>query len=496
MTYSNEINIRYIRSTKFADEWPENGKLRIYNRNTAEEPDKPEKIDEFRKINLNEDLYRQIFRHSVIPVIVHDIEMNIIDANDSAVDEFGYGKKQLLDKKVFALHTDDQLEASADVLSKMKTEDKLSLETKFKRKDGSVFLAKVTPCKYIIDGTPIIHVYIQDITEQARTRQELEKSSQAIASSMDGISRLNPDGKFVYLNRAFASLYGYSSPDELLDETWKILYRESDSEYFEENVLPQIIREGRWRGETVGKRKNGSIFYQEVSLSSTADGGMICVVRDITERKEYQQKTEQALKEKKTLLKEVHHRVKNNLSIISSLLELKKFEPVESVEALIEDTQSRINSISLIHEKLYQSKTLSDVDVREYIEEFSEVILTSFNSDQKNIVVNKDLQSFNLNTRRAVPLGLIVNELLSNAFKHGFSGVNKGKIQITLEVNEKIVVLKVANNGHSLPENFSIEDHQSLGMTLVKSLSNQLEGTCSVSQTGWTTFEIKFPIAT
>jgi len=169
---------------------------------------------------------------------------------------------------------------------------------------------------------------------------------------------------------------------------------------------------------------------------------------------------------------------------------------VESVEALIEDTQSRINSISLIHEKLYQSKTLSDVDVREYIEEFSEVILTSFNSDQKNIVVNKDLQSFNLNTRRAVPLGLIVNELLSNAFKHGFSGVNKGKIQITLEVNEKIVVLKVANNGHSLPENFSIEDHQSLGMTLVKSLSNQLEGTCSVSQTGWTTFEIKFPIAT
>ena len=461
----------------------------------GEEPGESNQAEGFQNIDLNGDVFRQIFKHSVIPVIVHDMDMNIIDANDSAVDEFGYKKEELLSKRVFALHTEDQLKASEDVLSKIKTKDKLSAKTKFKRKDGSVFTAKVTPCKYMIGGQPIVHVYIQDLTERINTLQELENRSQAISSSMDGISMLNSDGKFEYMNNAFANIYGYNSPDELLDETWKVLYRESDSAYFEENVLPQIMCEGRWRGETVGKRKNGSIFYQEVSLSSTADNGMICVVRDITERKEYQQKTEQALQEKKTLLKEVHHRMKNNLSIVSSLLELKKYEPVESVKELIEETQSRINSISLIHEKLYRSETLSEVNVRDYIEEFSAIVLTSFNSDQKNITVRKDLQPFNLKTRRAVPLGLIINELLSNAFKHGFAGLNSGHIDITLDVNENEVILKVSNNGNSLPEDFSIEDRQSMGMTLIKTLTRQLEGSYNVTQNGRTVFEIRFPIA-
>jgi len=461
----------------------------------GEEPGESNQAEGFQNIDLNGDVFRQIFKHSVIPVIVHDMDMNIIDANDSAVDEFGYKKEELLSKRVLALHTEDQLKASEDVLSKIKTKDKLSAKTKFKRKDGSVFTAKVTPCKYMIGGQPIVHVYIQDLTERINTLQELENRSQAISSSMDGISMLNSDGKFEYMNNAFANIYGYNSPDELLDETWKVLYRESDSAYFEENVLPQIMCEGRWRGETVGKRKNGSIFYQEVSLSSTADNGMICVVRDITERKEYQQKTEQALQEKKTLLKEVHHRMKNNLSIVSSLLELKKYEPVESVKELIEETQSRINSISLIHEKLYRSETLSEVNVRDYIEEFSAIVLTSFNSDQKNITVRKDLQPFNLKTRRAVPLGLIINELLSNAFKHGFAGLNSGHIDITLDVNENEVILKVSNNGNSLPEDFSIEDRQSMGMTLIKTLTRQLEGSYNVTQNGRTVFEIRFPIA-
>ncbi|WP_340104879.1 sensor histidine kinase [Rhodohalobacter sp. 8-1] len=402
-------------------------------------------------------------------------------------------KNQLLSKKVFALHTDDQLEASEHVLSKIKTKDKLSAKTIFKRKDGSVFTAKVTPCKYMIGGKPIVHVYIEDLTEGLNILQELEKRSQAISSSMDGISMLNSDGEFEYMNDAFANIYDYNSPDELLNKTWKLLYRDSDTRFFESNVLPEIVKEGRWRGETVGKRKNGSIFPQEVSLSRTADGRMICVVRDIIERKEYQQKIEQALQEKKTLLKEVHHRVKNNLSIVSSLLELKKHEPVDSVEELIEETQSRINSISLIHEKLYQSETLSEVNVRDYIEEFSSIVLTSFNSDQKNITVEKDLQPFNLKTRRAVPLGLIINELLSNAFKHGFDGSNDGHIQITLAVNENEVVLKVSNNGNSLPEDFSIEDRQSMGMTLIKTLTRQLQGTCKVTQNGSTIFEIRFP---
>lgn len=335
----------------------------------------------------------------------------------------------------------------------------------------------------------------QDITEQVHTQKELEKHSQAIASSMDGISTLNPDGEFVYMNQAHAEIYGYNSPNELLGKTWHVLYRDSDSTYFESNVMPQIEKEGWWRGEAEGKRKDETIFPQEVSLSSTTDGGLICVVRDITQRKKHQQGIEQALQEKETLLEEIHHRVKNNLAVVSSILELQKTEPVESVEELIEDTQSRIKSIGTIHEKLYKSQTLSDVEVGEYIEDFSEVVLASFNSAQKNITITKNLQEYKLDTKRAVPLGLIVNELLSNAFKHGFSGIADGEIKISLEVNDNEVVLKVADNGNPLPNNYSIEDQHSMGMSLVKTLTNQLEGTYNTTQNGWTTFEIRFPKA-
>lgn len=170
----------------------------------------------------------------------------------------------------------------------------------------------------------------------------------------------------------------------------------------------------------MGKRKDGSTFPQEISLSSTDDGGMVCVVRDIAERKQQEKKTEQSLKEKEVLLEEIHHRVKNNLSVISSLLELQRFEPVESVDALIEDTQSRIKSIAKIHEKLYQSETLSDVNIKDYIEDFSDIVSDTFNSDQKAIAIVKDLQPFAVEITNAVPLDLLLTNCLPMRLSMGF----------------------------------------------------------------------------
>lgn len=141
-------------------------------------------LDDFKELYVEGDIFQQIFKYAIIPILVHDIEMNILNANDSAVEMFGYSKEELLEKKVFDLHTEDELDHSNEVLEQIKSESKLSVETSFKRKDGSVFKAEATPCKYMLDGEPLIHVFIQDITERKRAERILKETNQALLVQM------------------------------------------------------------------------------------------------------------------------------------------------------------------------------------------------------------------------------------------------------------------------------------------------------------------------
>ena len=182
-------------------------------------------------------------------------------------------------------------------------------------------------------------------------------------------------------------------------------------------------------------------------------------VRDISDRKKHEVKIQQALKEKKTLLQEIHHRVKNNLAVISSLLELQKQESEEAVGSVLEKTQTRIQSIAKIHEKLYQTKDLSNIEIDEYIEEFTTVIFNTYKISDRDISIKTDLESFKLDIIKAVPLGLIYNELLNNAFKHGFTGKNQGEVSISLETEDNLATLTVVNDGNTLPDDFSLDEN-------------------------------------
>ncbi len=130
-----------------------------------------EEFDRFQKIAKNQDLFRQMFQHSVIPIVLHDMDMNIYDVNDSALIEFGYTKEEFLEMSVFALHPEDELEHSKEVKDNMSREQKLSIETRFARKDGTTFFALATPCKFMLDDQPLIHVYIQNIDYQKEAQK-------------------------------------------------------------------------------------------------------------------------------------------------------------------------------------------------------------------------------------------------------------------------------------------------------------------------------------
>jgi two-component sensor histidine kinase len=183
------------------------------------------------------------------------------------------------------------------------------------------------------------------------------------------------------------------------------------------------------------------------------------------------------ISEKEWLLKEIHHRVKNNLQIVISLLNSQTvyLKNSDALEAIL-DSQHRVNSISLIHQKLYQSENLARIDMNEYICDLVSYLKESFATDD-NIEMVLEVEPIDLDVSLAVPIGLILNEAITNAIKYAFEADQKGKIEIALdEQSPDTIILTIADNGRGLPEGFDAQRSNSLGMSLMQGLSRQLNG--------------------
>ncbi len=185
-----------------------------------------------------------------------------------------------------------------------------------------------------------------------------------------------------------------------------------------------------------------------------------------------------SLTEKETLLKEIHHRVKNNLQIISSLLNLQANRTEdEQLKRIMNEAKNRISSMALIHQKIYQSGNLSSVDFQAYIEQMAQSIDTNFNNEKKNITQHIDTHGISLDIDTSIPLGLIINELLTNSYKYAFEGRSSGSITISLkEKNAEELELHVSDDGKGLPAGFDPSALNSLGLKLVKGLASQVKG--------------------
>ncbi|MGE0562520.1 MAG: sensor histidine kinase, partial [Flavobacteriales bacterium] len=202
-----------------------------------------------------------------------------------------------------------------------------------------------------------------------------------------------------------------------------------------------------------------------------------------------------SLKEKEILLKEVHHRVKNNLQIISSLLNLQtNYIKDEEANDLFQETKNRIKTIALVHEKLYKSSDVEHVNINHYIESIIELL--SYSYDKEYIDVSIDIEEFvfeKFDMEKAIPLGLVVNEIVSNSYKHAFNKKLKGNININLYSQDKLATLIIADNGSGISKEIDLENLTSLGLELIDSLVNQLDGNYQIKNERGTTFSINFP---
>ncbi|MBD2044660.1 CBS domain-containing protein [Coleofasciculus sp. FACHB-64] len=219
------------------------------------------------------------------------------------------------------------------------------------------------------------------------------------------------------------------------------------------------------------------------------------VQAELAERKRAEEQLKASLKEKEVLLKEIHHRVKNNLQIISSLLKLQSaYTKEEQVLGMFKDSQNRIRSMALIHEKLYQSKDLSRIDFAEYIRDLAGNLLRSYKASSQAITLKTNVNDINLNIDTAIPCGLIINELMSNSLKHAFPTPSIDKeICINIYSNGNYqFILNVSDNGIGFPKDLDFRNTESLGLELVCTLTEQLDGTIELDSRRGTSFFITF----
>ena len=312
---------------------------------------------------------------------------------------------------------------------------------------------------------------------------------------MDGFYVTDSQGHILDVNDSYCSLIGYSR-DELLNLTLKDI-DVIDTEEIIAQRIAQISKVGWARFETSHKCKDGRIVGIEASVNymGIGSGKFYVFMRDITQRKRAEEQIRESLREKEVLLREIHHRVKNNMQIVSSLLDHQtQFIQDKNMIEIFTESQNRIASMALVHEKLYQSKDLAKINFLDYINDLVANIFQSYVENSGIIGLKMDIENGQLDIDFGIPCGLIINELVTNSLKHAFPGGTEGEIKIVFrKTDENKLELVISDNGIGIPLDLDFRKTESMGLHLVTMLAeNQLHGEINLNRNEGTEFKIEF----
>lgn len=371
-----------------------------------------------------------------------------------------------------------------------------------KRRDGDTFWAS-TSMSLVDDitGKPVGIIGIdRDISELKSTGaalQESEERYRAVTETVfTGIAMADLDGQLIFVNTAFSDMLGYQK-EELNGMS---LFSLTDEEEFRDHSQTSLDEEGsRTRYESIATMKDGTILNVLIAVSplSSPEGlftGTLCAFIDITERKAAEVRIRASLDEKEVLLKEVHHRVKNNLQVVSSLLYLQSEQLKEdSGKSMLRESQNRVKSMALVHERLYQSEDLARINFGDYIRNLGSHLFHSYGLDPRSVTMDISVEDIYLSIEVAIPCGLIINELISNSLKHAFPEDAEGEISITMKRGEDDELqLVISDTGIGLPDDIELEDTESMGLHLVNTLIRQLDADITIERSEGTSYQIHF----
>ena len=340
--------------------------------------------------------------------------------------------------------------------------------------------------------------------ELVAANRELRQSEERFRQIAENIREVfwitePPDNKLIYISPAYEEVWSRSCnslPE--VSQMWRDTVHPEDQEHVFATA-EKVQAGGDCDLEYRIVRPNGEIrWVRDRAFPVANDSGEVYriagIIDDVTESKQAIEQIKSSLHEKEVLLKEIHHRVKNNMQVITSLLSLQsKTISDEKALAVFEDSQNRVKSMALIHETLYQSKDLSRIDFAEYLQKLVAHVSRSYRIRPNAIKINLKVNDVSLPIDTAVPCGLIINELASNALKYAFPADTKGEVNIMFARADDQYTLCVSDTGVGLPPDYDPEQGKSLGMKLVRMLTTQLNGEMECRNGVGTTFQITFP---
>jgi PAS domain S-box-containing protein len=337
---------------------------------------------------------------------------------------------------------------------------------------------------------------------QTKAEEALRESENLLHNILETepecVKLIAPDNTLLMMNPAGLAMMEADSLDQVKGRRISSLIVTEHRRAFE-TLTKQTFEgtSGTMEFEMVGL-KGGRLWLETHAVPIRNSKGEIFaslgVTRNITERKHAEDRLRSALREKDILLKEIHHRVKNNLQVVASMLGLQAREIKDrESRTFFEESRQRIETMSLIHEKLYRSGDLARIDFREYVDDLTSHLLSLNATGSQHIALETDIRGVSLDIASAIPCGLIMNELVSNALGHAFPGGRKGRITIRMrESDDGRITLAVSDDGIGLPEGLDFQNTKTLGLQLVISLAGQLGGTISLDRTAGTAFSIDF----
>ena len=455
-------------------------------------------------LRRSEEKFRDIFENAPVGIFQSTIEGKLLSVNATALAMFGYGPGEAAligGENIAPVLFVFPAEREAIVRAAEESDTYVRAEVTYRRKNGSEFMANLS-MRAVRDPSGAVRIlegFVEDITERRRLESIMRESEERLReitdNMMDMVIRVDTDAVFRYVSPSHEKVLGFR-PGELLGTSAQELIHPDDREEVVRR-LRETLRAGIGKMTFRCRHKSGDYRWLESIGTSVKNDrgeyvGAVIGSRDITERTIAEEQLRDSLKEKEVLLKEVLHRVKNNLNLVASLLNLQ----ADYVEApkdaeLFREARDRIVALARIHENLYRSPNLAHLDFRSYVSDIVRNLSDAYRNDR--VTVRVDVATFDIGLDRAIPLGLIINELVTNCLKYAFPAEREGKILVSYTSTATHEGrLSVRDDGAGLPAALDVRTPGTFGLSLVNMLAEQLDGVLEVKREAGTEFILRF----
>jgi len=451
------------------------------------------------------EIKKALFQGSIDPIIIFNTKNLVVDYNKAAEDFFGYNFHKLIGKQFLANESFNHKFPEWLKLFR-KGEGISSYNTFVNLNSGKTVPVSISisPIFDINKELTNLFFWYRDVSKDYEFQRALQQSEESYRKLFENVNDAilvlrKRDRRIIDANNLAFELYGYKYL-ELINSTLAIL---SVSVFDEYKLLDEIIGGQKKTIESIHKKKDGTEIHIEMNasvLNYKGEDVIILVTRDITDRKNFEAKLQKNIKEKEILLREVHHRVKNNMQLITSLLDLQISNTnEEETKKNILESQNRIRVMSIVYEILYESVDLHTINTQQFVQNITNYLYQVYNGAQKNIRINYSIDDFEIDIETAVPVSLIICELVTNSLKYAFP---ESSFSNTIEIEYKQTTsarnlkypysIIVKDNGGTFPVDLNPDSSNSLGLQLVYILARQIKGVVDYNFKNGTEFKIEF----